>query len=88
MNHLCQVWHYLDKVFDLPQRIKNVRDTRQYPEIPTPCLHFTLVLGALLRVPSLLDLSLKTRGLGWQRLIGSKPFSDDALGYVSPVDSN
>jgi hypothetical protein len=41
-----------------------------------------LVLGALLRVPSLLDLSLKTRGLGWQRLIGSKPFSDDALGYV------
>jgi len=33
-------------------------------------------------VPSLLDLSLKTRGLGWQRLIGSKPFSDDALGYV------
>jgi len=82
VNHLCQVWHYLDKVFDLPQRIKNVRDTRQYPEIPTPSLHFTLVLGALLRVPSLLDLSLKTRGLGWQRLVGSKPFSDDALGYV------
>lgn len=77
-----QVWHYLDKVFDLPQLIRNVRDTRQYPEIPTPSLHFTLVLGALLRVPSLLDLSLKTRGLGWQRLVGSKPFSDDALGYV------
>jgi hypothetical protein len=33
-------------------------------------------------VPSLLDLSLKTRALGWQRLTGSKPLSDDALSYV------
>jgi hypothetical protein len=82
VNRIRQLWRSLQKIFDLPQLIKNVRDRRQYPEIPTPCLHFTLVLGALLRVPSLLDLSLKTRGPGWQRLIGSKPFSDDTLGYV------
>lgn len=82
MNRLGQLWDCLDKVFDLPQLVKSVRDRRQYPEIPTPTLHFTLVLGALLRVPSLLDLSLKTAGEGWQRLIGWKSLSDDALGYV------
>ena len=82
MNRVRQLWHSLKKVFDLPQLIKNVRDRRPYPVIPTASLHFTLVLGALLRVPSLLDLSLKTRGPGWQRLVGNKPFSDDALAYV------
>ena len=82
MNRLRHLWHYLERIFDLPQLLKSVGDRRQYPEIPTAALHFTLLLGALLRVPSLLDLSLKTRGLGWQRLIGWKPFSDDALGYV------
>jgi len=82
VNRVRQLWHSLKKVFDLPQLIKNVRDRRPYPVIPTASLHFTLVLGALLRVPSLLDLSLKTQGSGWQRLVGSKPFSDDALGYV------
>ena len=82
MNRVRQLWHSLKKVFDLPQLIKNVRDRRPYPVIPTASLHFTLVLGALLRVPSLLDLSLKTQGPGWQRLVGNKPFSDDALAYV------
>ena len=82
MNRLLQMWRALDKVFDLCQLIKNVRDRRQYPVIPTAALHFTLILGALLRVSSRLDLSLKTKERGWQRLVGSKPFSDDALGYV------
>ena len=82
MNRVRQLWSSLKKVFDLPRLIKNVRDRRQDPVIPTPSLHFTHLLGALLRVPSLLDLSLKTRGLGWQRLIGHKAVSDDALSYV------
>jgi len=82
VNQVRQLWHSLKKVFDPPQLIKNVRDHRSYPVIPTASLHFTLMLGALLRVPSLLDLSLKTRGPGWQRLVGSKPFSDDALASV------
>jgi len=82
MNRIGQLWHCLAKVFELPRRIEWIRDRRQYPEIPAACLHFTLVLGALLRIPSLLDLSLKTRGQGWQRLIGHKPISDDALSYA------
>ena len=79
MNRLRGMWRYLTKVFDLRNLIRNVRDRRQYPEIPTPCLHLTLVLGAILRVPSLLDLSLKTQRKGWQRMIKHKALSDDAL---------
>lgn len=82
MNRLRQLWHYLDKVFALPARLQQVRDRRVYPVIPTAALHFSLLCGALLRVPSLHDLALKTRGRGWQRLIGHGPISDDALGYV------
>ena len=82
MNRLRRLWHYLDKVFGLPGLIQNVRDRRPYPQIPASSLHFTLVLGALLRVSSLLDLSLKTQRRGWQRLIHHKAFSDDALSYV------
>lgn len=82
MNLIRHVWHYLAKVFDIPKGLQAVRDRRIYPVIPTPALHFTFLLGAILRVPSLLDLSLKTKGRGWQRLVGwNKPISDDALGY-------
>jgi hypothetical protein len=72
----------LEKVFDLPALLIQVRDRRAYPVIPTPALHLSLVWAALLRVPSLFDLSLKTRGRGWQRLMGHGPISDDAFGYV------
>jgi len=82
VNRLRQLWHYLDKVFDLSLWVRQVRDRRVYPVIPTPALHFSLLSGALLRIPSLLDLSLKTRGPGWQRMIGHGAISDDALGYV------
>lgn len=82
MNRLRQLWHYLDKVFDLSVLVRQVRDRRVFPVIPAPALHFCLLSGALLRIPSLLDLSLKTRGPGWQRLIGHGPISDDALGYA------
>ena len=82
MNRLRQLWHYLDKVFDLSVLVRQVRDRRVFPVIPTPALHFSLLSGALLRIPSLLDLSLKTRGPGWQRLIGHGPIREDALGYA------
>lgn len=82
MNRVRQLWHALHKVFALPHLIRNVRDRRTYPVIPSAALHFTLLLGALLRVPSLLALSLKTQGRGWQRLIYRKPISDDALSYA------
>ncbi len=81
MNRLRHCWHYLEKVYDLPSRLRAVRDRRQYPVIPTGSLHLTLLLGAILRLPSLLDLSLKTRKPGFQRLIGHGAISHDALGY-------
>lgn len=82
MNRLRHCWRYLEKVYALPARLRAVRDRRQYPVIPTWSLHLTLVLGAVLRLPSLLDLSLKTRKPGFQRLIDHGAISHDALGYA------
>lgn len=78
-----QFWHYVDKVFDLPRHLRGVRDQRPYPEIPTPAISFSLFLGAVLRLPSRLQIEAETRRRGWQHLIGLRqPISDDCLGYV------
>jgi hypothetical protein len=83
MNRLRQFWHYVEKVFDLPRRLRGVRDGRPQPEIPTPVLSASLLLGAVLRVPSLLQLQAETARGGWQKLVGwNEPVSDDAFGYV------
>jgi hypothetical protein len=83
MNRLRQFWHYVEKVFDLPRRLRGERDGRPQPEIPTPALSASLLLGAVLRVPSLLQLQAETARGGWQKLVGWKrPISDDAFGYV------
>lgn len=83
MNRLRQFWHYVEKVFDLPRRLHGVRDQRPQPEIPTPALSASLLLGAVLRVPSLLQLEAETARGGWQKLVGWKgAISDDAFGYV------
>jgi hypothetical protein len=84
VNRLRQFWHYATKVFNLPRRLRNVRDERSEPQIPTPVLIFSLFLGAVLRVPSFLQLESHTRRRGWQRLVSSKKgISDDAFVYVS-----
>jgi len=83
MNRLRQFWHYVAKVFDLPVRLRAVRDERPQPVIPTPALSASLLLGAVLRTPSLLQLQADTARRGWERLVGwPQPISDDALGYV------
>jgi hypothetical protein len=83
MNRLRQFWRYGEKVFDLPRRLRAVRDRRVQPEIPTPVLTASLFLGAVLRVPSRLQLQAETARRGWQRLVRwFRPLSDDALGYV------
>jgi hypothetical protein len=83
MNRLRQFWHYVGKVFDLPARLRAIRDERTQPVIPTPALSASLLLGAVLRTPSLLQLQAETARRGWQRLVGwPQPLSDDALGYV------
>jgi hypothetical protein len=82
MNRLRQFWHATDKLFDLPRRLRAVRDQRTDPEISAGVLTTSLFLGAVMRVPSFLQLEAETRRPGWQRLIRrSKAISDDAFGY-------
>lgn len=83
MNRLRQFWHYVEKVFDLPVRLRALRDTRPQPVIPTRVFSASLLLGVILRCPSLLQLQAETARRGWQRLVHwPQPLSDDALGYV------
>lgn len=83
MNRLRQFWQYTEKVFDLPVRLRAVRDHRVHPEIPTRVLNVSLLLAALLRLPSLLQLQAETQRRGWQRQVGwPQASSDDAFGYV------
>jgi hypothetical protein len=83
MNRLRQFWHYVTKVFDLPTRLRGVRDQRSQPVIPTRVVSASLLLGAVLRTPSFLQLQAESARRGWQRLIGwPQSISDDAFGYV------
>jgi hypothetical protein len=83
MNRLGQFWRYPDKVFDLPARRRGIRDHRPQAHIPTRVLSASLLLAALLRVPSLLQWPAETGRRGWPRLTGWKQvISDDALGCV------
>jgi hypothetical protein len=83
VNRLRQFWHYVEKVFDLPRRLRAVGDERSQPQIPTPVLSASLLLGTVLRIPSLLQLQSETARPGWGRLLGwSGAISDDAFCYV------
>jgi hypothetical protein len=82
MNRLRQFWHYAKKVFDLPRRLRAVGDERCLPQIPTPVLNASLLLGAVMRVPSLLQLQYETGRAGWGKLVGwPERISDDAFCY-------
>lgn len=78
------------KVFDLPARLRVVRTDRPEADIPTAPLTLSLLLAALLRQPSLLQLQAATQRRGWQRLMGwAQRISDDAFAYALeryPVD--
>ncbi|MBE7498989.1 MAG: transposase [Verrucomicrobiales bacterium] len=82
MNFLAQFWHAVAKVFNLPRRLRGLTDHRQDPRIPPPVLWTTLLLGAVLRVPSFLQLQKETTRRRLQRLLAwSRRLSDDALAY-------
>lgn len=84
MSRIGQFWHYARKVFDLPRRLRRVRDYRTDPKVPTWAVSATLFLGALLRRPSFLQIQADSRRRGWQRLIGYlTAMSDERLAYVS-----
>jgi hypothetical protein len=83
MNRLRQFWHAAAKVFDLPRRLRAVRDRRVDPTVPTFAVSATLLLGALLRKGSFLQIEFESARPGWQRLLGySHPITDDRMAYV------
>ena len=83
MNLVAQLWRYLTKVYDLPRRLRGVRDTRVYPDIPTPSVSAVLFLGAILRLPSFRQMAIDSARAGWQRLLKlDAPLSDDLMAYV------
>jgi hypothetical protein len=84
MNLLGQFWRYLSKVYDLPRRLTGVRDTRLWPRIPTRWVSASLFVGAVLRLPSFLQIATDTGRAGWRRLLKStQALTDDVLGYVT-----
>ena len=84
MNVVDQFWRYASKVYDLPVRLRALRDTRLFPVIPTPLVSASLLLGAVLRMPSFLQLAKDTGRPGWRRLLGLRqPLEDDLLAYVT-----
>jgi len=83
MNRLRQFWHGTRKVFDLPRRLRGVRDGRADPVVPTSAVSVTLFLGALLRQPSFLQLQFESARRGWQRLMAyAEAITDDRMVYV------
>lgn len=83
MNLLAQLWRYLTKVYHLPHRLRAVRDTRVYPDIPTASVNAVLLLGAILRVPSFRQIASDSARAGWRRLLQlAAPLTDDVLAYV------
>jgi hypothetical protein len=60
MNLLGRFWRYLSKVYELPRRLSGVRDTRLWPRIPTRWVSPSLFVGAVLRLPSFLQIATDT----------------------------
>ena len=83
MNGLRHFWHAAAKVFDLPRRLRGVRDRRAGPDVPTWVVSASLFLGAFLRKPSFLQIQFESARSGWQRLIGhTEPITDERMAYV------
>jgi len=84
MNELAQFLTYVIKVFALGRVVREVRDSRPYPQIPTAPLLLSLVLGVVVRAGSYLAISQQTKRRRWQHLIHwRQPIGEDAFYYVS-----
>lgn len=84
MNRLSHFLHYAQKVFDLKRLLRGVGDHRPYPQIPANPVLVSLILGAVTRATSYLDLAGQTRRRGWRHLCGLKaPVGDDLFAYVT-----
>jgi Transposase DDE domain len=83
MNELAQFWTYAAKVFGLAALVRQVRDKRPQPEIPTRPVLLSLLLGVIIRAGSYLNISQQTKRRRWQHLVHwAKQISDDTFCYV------
>lgn len=85
MNRLAQFLQYTGKVFALKGLLRRVRDGRSAPRIPVLPLVVCLMLGAVMRISSYLDLAEQTRSRRrWRHLCHLKDgVSHDVFGYVT-----
>lgn len=73
---------YLEKIFGFRSKVDHLRDTRQGAQIPTSALWLSLFWMFALRLRSFNALEQELRRPGrWEKLIGSRKPSADALGY-------
>jgi len=76
--------HYAQQRFDLPWLAGAFTDARPHPQIPSRAGWLSLLLGEVVRVPSLLQLEAEPRLPQGQRGVGYRdPISHDPFGYVS-----
>ena len=85
MNRLAQFLQYTTKVFALGRLLRRVSDGRCAPLVPVLPLALCLVLGAVMRIGSYLDLAEQTASRRrWRHLCRLKgPVSHDIFGYVT-----
>lgn len=82
MNFLNQFWQASNRVFGLSRQLRALPDHRLEPQIPPAVLSSALLVGAVLRVPSFLQLQQETTRPGIQRLLRwAHRISDDAFAY-------
>jgi hypothetical protein len=75
---------YAQKRFALPLLAGCFADARAQPEIPSRAVGLSLVLGEVVRVPSLLQLQAETQLPQWQQWVGyHQEISHDTFGYAS-----
>jgi hypothetical protein len=84
VNELAQFLSYARKVFALGSIVRGARSDRPYARIPTRPLFLSLLMGAVLRFGSYLDIAKQTKRRRWRHLIHwPHRISDDAFHYVS-----
>mgnify|MGYP001221682849 CR=1 FL=1 len=80
---------YLDKVMRLSQRLSELCDSRQRPQIPSAAVFLCIVLLQATRLGSLHAMAQQLRANArWRRVLGSEPISEDSMGrIVDTMDS-
>ncbi len=83
-TQLRQFEAYAQKRFDLSLLAGTFADSRPQPQIPSRAGGLSLVLGAVVHIPSFLQLQEETQLGQWQRWVGhTQPISHDTFGYAS-----